>query len=62
MLKKSICIGQLIQENVSTQKSLHKLIYVINKVHSRVKQSLETTTRCPIVLNIESQYIEGSFF
>ena len=52
----------MIQENVSTQKALHKLMYVINKVHSRVKQYLETTTRCPIVLNIESQYIEERFF
>ena len=35
-LKQSVRIDQFIQENISTQKSLHQLLYVIKNVHARV--------------------------
>ena len=50
-LKKSICIDQLIRENISTQKFLHQLLYILNNVHARVKKSSETPTRCTSILN-----------
>ena len=37
-LKQSISIDHLMQENISTKKYLHQLLYVLNNVHSRVKQ------------------------
>ena len=37
-LKKSICIDQLIRENISTKKPLHQLLYILNYVHTRVKK------------------------
>ena len=37
--KQSIRTYQLIQENISTQKSLHQLLYILNNVQARVKQS-----------------------
>ena len=37
--KQSVRIDQLIQENISTQKYLHQLLFVLNNVYTRVKQS-----------------------
>ena len=45
-LKQSIRIYQLIQENISTQKSLYQLLYVINNLHERVIRNYYNFSEC----------------
>ena len=62
ILKQSIYIDELIRGNISTQTSSHQLLYVLNNVHARVKQSSETTTRFPSVIKSGSQSMEENYF
>ena len=59
-LKKSICIYQLVQENIST-KPLHLLLYLINDVHAILKQLPEPPSKCTSLMksasNLWKKYI-----
>ena len=56
-LKQSICINQLIQENVST-KHLHLLLYLLKDVHAIVKQSPAIYSIYNSLLKSASQFME----
>ena len=56
-VKQSIIIYQLIWEIIPTKK-LHQLLYLINNVNARIKQSSETHTGFPWLLNSALQSME----